>query len=98
MVISVRQTAKKVQVHVNYNNILELVYLLRSVRFLDGKDTLSEKSLFQLVPDFVSKSKVTTESDVSESDCIYKFGNLRKDFENDALELAWNKCDLFEDK
>jgi hypothetical protein len=57
-----------------------------------------EKSLFKLTPNFKQtvKSDIKTEND--SDDVLFKFGSIEKDWEKEALKLAWPISDLRDDK
>lgn len=50
----------------------------------------SEKSLFELTPEFNVK--------VDSDDILFKFGCNKLDWEEDAKKLAWRKSDLYDDR
>ena len=73
----------------------KLYYYLKSC-YIESGAQVGEKSLFKLTPDF--KRRVDIEADCDDDGVLYKFGSIEKDWEKEALKLAWLKCDLRDDE
>ncbi|MCG8621073.1 MAG: hypothetical protein MJE68_03590 [Proteobacteria bacterium] len=54
--------------------------------------------MFKLIPDFKRRVESDIEADCDDDDVLLKFGSLQNDWNNEALQLAWLKSDIRDDK
>ncbi len=58
---------------------------------------VGEKSLFRLTPNFKHTVKSDIKAEYESDDVLFKFGSVEKDWEKEALKLAWPISDLRDD-
>ena len=54
--------------------------------------------MFKLTPDFKHTVKSDIKTEYDSDDVLFKFGSIEKDWEKEALKLAWPISDLRDDK